>query len=66
MGPTGAGNSSGFPELRRRLKQRVSLRYQLQPLDAAQTHAYILSRLERAGAAPDPGNLSEEALDKIL
>jgi type II secretory pathway predicted ATPase ExeA len=52
------------PELRQ-LKQRVSLRCQLQPLDAAQTHAYILSRLERAGAAPDPAIFSEEALDKI-
>ncbi|MGB8889677.1 MAG: AAA family ATPase [Candidatus Korobacteraceae bacterium] len=52
------------PELRQ-LKQRVSLRCQLQPLDAAQTHAYILSRLERAGAAPEPPIFSEEALDKI-
>ncbi len=52
------------PELRQ-LKQRVSLRCQLQPLDAAQTHAYILSRLERAGAAPEPAIFSEEALDKI-
>ncbi len=52
------------PELRQ-LKQRVALRCQLQPLDAAQTHAYILSRLERAGAAPEPPIFSEEALDKI-
>jgi general secretion pathway protein A len=36
------------PELRQ-LKQRVSLRCQLQPLDQAQTCAYVLSRLERAG-----------------
>ncbi len=52
------------PELRQ-LKQRVALRCQLQPLDAAQTHAYILSRLERAGAAPDPPIFSEEALEKL-
>jgi general secretion pathway protein A len=52
------------PELRQ-LKQRVSLRCQLQPLDAPQTHAYILSRLERAGAAKEPPIFSEEALDKI-
>ncbi len=52
------------PELRQ-LKQRVALRCQLQPLDAPQTHAYILSRLERAGAAKEPPIFSEEALDKI-
>ncbi len=52
------------PELRQ-LKQRVSLRCQLQPLDASQTQAYILSRLERAGAAKEPPIFSEEALDKI-
>ena len=52
------------PELRQ-LKQRVALRCQLQPLDAAQTHAYILSRLERAGAPAEPPVFSEEALDKI-
>ena len=39
------------PELRQ-LKQRVALRCQLQPLDEAQTRAYVLSRLERAGAPP--------------
>src|SRR5271163_3204522 len=38
----------------RQLKQRVALRCQLQPLDAQQTHSYILSRLERAGAASAP------------
>jgi type II secretory pathway predicted ATPase ExeA len=52
------------PELRQ-LKQRVSLRCQLQPLDGPQTHAYILARLERAGAAPEPAIFSPEALDKI-
>jgi general secretion pathway protein A len=52
------------PELRQ-LKQRVALRCQLQPLDAAQTHAYILSRLERAGAPAEPPVFSEEALDKV-
>jgi type II secretory pathway predicted ATPase ExeA len=52
------------PELRQ-LKQRVSLRCQLQPLDEPLTHAYILSRLERAGAPPEPPIFTEEALAKI-
>ncbi len=52
------------PELRQ-LKQRVALRCQLQPLDEAQTHAYILARLQRAGAAAEPPVFSEEALTKI-
>ena len=52
------------PELRQ-LKQRVALRCQLQPLDAQQTHAYVLSRLERAGAAAEPPIFSDEALDKV-
>jgi general secretion pathway protein A len=52
------------PELRQ-LKQRVSLRCQLQPLDLAQTHGYVLSRLERAGAPPEQPIFTEEALDKV-
>ena len=52
------------PELRQ-LKQRVALRCQLQPLDEMQTHAYILTRLERAGAPADPPIFSEEALSRI-
>ena len=52
------------PELRQ-LKQRVALRCQLQPLDEAQTHAYILSRLERAGAPAEPAIFTDEALEKI-
>jgi general secretion pathway protein A len=53
------------PELRQ-LKQRVSLRCQLLPLDEAQTHAYILSRLERAGAPAGQPVFSEEALAKVF
>ncbi|MGC2107946.1 MAG: AAA family ATPase [Candidatus Korobacteraceae bacterium] len=53
------------PELRQ-LKQRVALRCQLQPLDGPQTHAYILSRLERAGAPPQEAIFSDEALDKVF
>lgn len=49
----------------RQLKQRVSLRCQLQPLNEAQTRAYVLSRLERAGAAPDVPIFSEEAFSKL-
>lgn len=52
------------PELRQ-LKQRVALRCQLQPLDCEQTHAYVLSRLERAGAPVEPAVFTEEALDKL-
>ena len=49
------------PELRQ-LKQRVSLRCQLQPLDEAQTQAYMLSRLERAGAPPEAADLHRRSL----
>jgi general secretion pathway protein A len=53
------------PELRQ-LKQRVALRCQLQPLDHEQTRAYVLSRLERAGAAPSPSIFTDEALEKVF
>jgi len=49
----------------RQLKQRIALRCQLQPLDSGQTRSYILSRLERAGAASQPPVFSGEALDRI-
>lgn len=49
----------------RQLKQRVSLRCQLLPLDEEQTHSYVLSRLERAGAKPDPPIFEPEALTKV-
>src|SRR5271157_2916350 len=52
------------PELRQ-LKQRVALRCQLQRLDDQQTRSYVLSRLERAGAAPGPPIFSNESLEKI-
>ena len=52
------------PELRQ-LKQRVSLRCQLQPLDEAQTCAYVLSRLERAGGQAEPPIFADEALRKL-
>lgn len=53
------------PDLRQ-LKQRVALRCQLQPLDEAQTRAYILSRLERAGAPASSAIFSDDALSKIF
>jgi len=53
------------PELRQ-LKQRVALRCQLQPLNEEQTRAYVLSRLERAGAPLEPAIFSEDALDRIF
>ncbi len=48
----------GQPELRetlarndlRQLAQRITARYHLEPLDAAETHAYVKHRLEVAGA----------------
>jgi general secretion pathway protein A len=53
------------PELRQ-LKQRVALRCQLQPLDEQQTRAYVLSRLERAGAPAEPPIFSEDGLNKVF
>jgi len=50
----------------RQLKQRVSLRCQLLPLDEQQTHSYVLSRLERAGAKPEPPIFEPEAMTKIF
>ena len=50
----------------RQLKQRVSLRCQLLPLDEQQTHSYVLSRLERAGAKSEPAIFEAEALSKIF
>jgi general secretion pathway protein A len=49
----------------RQLKQRVSLRCQLLPLDDEQTHGYVLSRLERAGAQAEPAIFEPEAFTKI-
>jgi general secretion pathway protein A len=50
----------------RQLKQRVSLRCQLLPLDEGQTHSYVLSRLERAGATPEPPIFEPQALTKVF
>jgi general secretion pathway protein A len=50
----------------RQLKQRVSLRCQLLPLDEEQTRGYVLSRLERAGAKPEPLIFEPEALTKVF
>ncbi|HUI83750.1 MAG TPA: AAA family ATPase [Candidatus Binatia bacterium] len=50
----------------RQLKQRVALRCQLLPLDEGQTRGYVLSRLERAGAAAQPPIFSEEALSRVF
>ena len=52
------------PELRQ-LKQRIALRCQLLPLDEEQTKAYVLSRLERAGAKPETPVFSEQALTTV-
>jgi general secretion pathway protein A len=49
----------------RQLKQRVSLRCQLLPLDEEQTRGYVLSRLERAGAKTEPPIFEPEALAKV-
>ncbi len=52
------------PDLRQ-LKQRVSLRCQLLPLDEEQTRSYILSRLERAGRQVRSAIFDDEALAKV-
>lgn len=49
----------------RQLKQRVALRCQLLPLDEEQNRAYILGRLERAGATADSPIFTPEALAKV-
>jgi len=48
----------------RQLKQRVSLRYHIQPLRKEETKKYILSRLKRAGAM-NPYCFSPKAMDRI-
>jgi general secretion pathway protein A len=48
----------------RQLKQRVSLRYHLQPLNKEETKKYIENRLIRAGAV-DPHFFTNKALEKI-
>src|SRR5262252_7082337 len=53
------------PQLRQ-LKQRIALRCQLLPLDEQQTRSYVLSRLERAGAQPEPPIFNDEALQKVF
>src|SRR6516165_3072678 len=52
------------PQLRQ-LKQRIALRCQLQPLDEAQTRAYVLGRLERAGAKNGQPIFDEDALTQV-
>ena len=52
------------PELRQ-LKQRVALRCQLLPLSEEQTKAYVLSRLERAGAKPESPVFTEDSLSTL-
>ncbi|HVO78682.1 MAG TPA: AAA family ATPase [Candidatus Bathyarchaeia archaeon] len=49
----------------RQLKQRVSLRCQLLPLDEEQTGGYVVSRLQRAGAKAEPPIFNAEALARI-
>ena len=49
----------------RQLKQRVSLRCQLLPLDKEQTRSYVLGRLERAGAKNGQPIFDEDALTQV-
>jgi general secretion pathway protein A len=51
-------------QLFRQLKQRISLRFHLQPLDEQETKKYIESRLISAGAM-DPHIFTNKALEKI-
>ena len=52
--------SQGFEQLR----QRVIAAYHLRPLDADETHGYIIHRLHRAGWKGDPA-FSDEVFDGI-
>lgn len=52
------------PDLRQ-LKQRIALRCQLLPLSEEETRAYVLSRLERAGAKPESPIFTEDALSAL-
>ncbi len=52
------------PELEQ-AKQRVIAAYNLQPLDASETHQYIEYRLTKAGWAGNP-QFTEQAFDKIF
>jgi type II secretory pathway predicted ATPase ExeA len=49
----------------RQLKQRVSLRCQLLPLDQEQTRSYVLGRLERAGAKDGEPIFDDPALARV-
>jgi type II secretory pathway predicted ATPase ExeA len=49
----------------RQLKQRVSLRCQLLPLDQEQTRSYVLGRLERAGAKDGQPIFDDVALASV-
>jgi general secretion pathway protein A len=53
-------NSHSF----RQLKQRVSLRYHLQPLDEEDTKKYVENRLTSAGAI-DPHIFTAKAIERI-
>ncbi|MEJ2492574.1 MAG: AAA family ATPase [Desulfuromonadales bacterium] len=63
----------GQPELKRHLEdhslrqlnQRIAVRYQLQPLDAAETMSYIRHRLKIAGR-PDANIFSTAALQQVF
>jgi type II secretory pathway predicted ATPase ExeA len=49
----------------RQLKQRISLRCQLLPLDEEQTRSYVLGRLERAGAKNGEPIFDDRALASV-
>jgi general secretion pathway protein A len=63
MGQPELNNVLDHP-LYRQLKQRVSLRYHIYPLNKEETKKYILKRLIKAGAA-DPNIFTAGALDEI-
>ncbi|HWR37604.1 MAG TPA: AAA family ATPase [Clostridia bacterium] len=52
------------PDLRQ-LKQRVALRCALRPFDEVESRAYILKRLERAGAGPKSSIFASQALHSV-
>lgn len=63
MGQPELNNILNRPQFRQ-LKQRVSLRYHIQPFSKEETKEYIKKRLKRAGAV-DPDIFTPKAVDKI-
>jgi len=49
----------------RQIRQRVTVRCTLRPLDAEETHGYVTHRLQRAGAEADQVRFTHDAIDLV-